>query len=145
MNWRTGLFFYVFSPSVKDYLSYREEEGFREKKKKIRASSNVQTCEWKILYESRAWFFKMVLCLSLWKLNIIEIRYSWASLVAKDGKEPACNAEGSDLIPGSGRSTEEGNGSSIPFLENSMNRGAWEVHGATKNLSCGWETPHEIQ
>ena len=41
------------------------------------------------------------------------------------------------LIPGSGRSPEEGNGTSVQnsCLENSMGRGAWQatVHGASKS------------
>ena len=43
-----------------------------------------------------------------------------------DGKESACNARDPGLIPGSGRSPEEGNGSPLqyPCLENSMNRRA---------------------
>ena len=40
-------------------------------------------------------------------------------------------------IPGSGRSSEEGNGHLLQYscLENSMNRGAWwvEVHGITES------------
>jgi len=40
------------------------------------------------------------------------------------------------LIPGSGRSPGEGNGNPLQYscLENSINRGAWQVtvHGATK-------------
>ena len=53
-----------------------------------------------------------------------------------DGKEFSCNAGNLDLIPGLGRSPEEGN--VYPFqysdLENSMDRGAWwaTVHGVTK-------------
>ena len=49
-----------------------------------------------------------------------------------DGKELACNAE--DVwIPGSGRFPGEGNGNSsqCSYLENPMDRGAWQatVHG----------------
>ena len=53
------------------------------------------------------------------------------------GKESACIAGDLDLIPGLGRSPEEGN--VYPFqysdLENSMDRGAWQaiVHGVTKS------------
>ena len=52
-----------------------------------------------------------------------------------DGKESACNTGDLGLIPGLGRSPEEGNG--FPFqyscLENSMDRGAWKaiVHEVT--------------
>ena len=49
------------------------------------------------------------------------------------GKESACNVEDPGLIPGSERSSEEGNGNPPQYscLENSMDRGAWgaTVHG----------------
>ena len=46
-----------------------------------------------------------------------------------DGKESACNARDMRLIPGSGRSSGEGNGNPLQysFLENSMDRGAWQA------------------
>ena len=49
-----------------------------------------------------------------------------------DGKESACNAGDPGLIPGSGRSPEEGNGNLLQYscLESSMDRG---VHGVTKS------------
>ena len=54
-----------------------------------------------------------------------------------DGKESACNAGDSGLIPGSGRSPGEGNSNPLQYscLENSMDRGAWgaTVHGAAKS------------
>ena len=42
-------------------------------------------------------------------------------------KESACNAGDPGLIPGSGRSLEEGNGNPLQYscLENPMDRGAW--------------------
>ena len=52
------------------------------------------------------------------------------------GKESTCNARDTrdlDLIPGSGRSPGEGNGSPLQYscLENPMDRGVWQaaVHG----------------
>ena len=52
-----------------------------------------------------------------------------ASLVAQMGKESACNVGDPGSIPGSGRSSGEGN--AYPFqyscLENSMDRGAWQA------------------
>ena len=44
-----------------------------------------------------------------------------------DDKESACNAGDPSLIPGSGRSSGEGNGNPLQYscLENSMNRAAW--------------------
>ena len=45
------------------------------------------------------------------------------------GKESACNARDLGSIPGSARSPQEGNGSPLQYscLENSMDRGAWQV------------------
>ena len=45
-------------------------------------------------------------------------------------KNPPASAEDTSLVPGSGRSPREGNGS----LENSMDRGAWQaiVHGVER-------------
>ena len=53
-----------------------------------------------------------------------------------DGKEYACNAEDRSLIPGSGRSPEEGKGYPLQYscLENFMDRRTWQVtfHGGCK-------------
>ena len=55
------------------------------------------------------------------------------------GKEPACSAGDSGLIPGLGRSPGEGNSYPLQYscLENSMHRGArWDtVHGLAKSLT----------
>ena len=54
-----------------------------------------------------------------------------------DSEESTCSAGDPDLIPGSGRSPEEGNGTPLQYsyLENSMDRGAWQatVHRVTKS------------
>ena len=54
-----------------------------------------------------------------------------------DGKASAYNAGDQGLIPGSGRSPEEGNGYPLQdsCLENPMDGGAWwtKVHGVSKN------------
>ena len=54
-----------------------------------------------------------------------------------DGKESACNAGDTGLIPGSGRSPGGGNGNPLQYscLGNPMNRGAWRptVHGVAKS------------
>ena len=89
--------------------------------------------------QDSSWIQSMIFFLNDILSVPLEIEYNWDSLFlgfpgGSDGKEPACNAKGPDLIPWSGRSTGERNGSSIPFLESSMDRGAWEVHGATKTL-----------
>ena len=54
-----------------------------------------------------------------------------------DGKVSACNVGDPGSIPGSGRSSGEGNGNPLQYscLENPMYRGAWEttVHGVAKS------------
>ena len=53
------------------------------------------------------------------------------------GKESACDAGDPGLIPGSGRSSGEGNGNPLQYscLENPMDRGVWQatVHGIAKS------------
>ena len=53
-----------------------------------------------------------------------------------DGKESACNAGDSGLIPGLGRSAGEENGNPLQYfcLENSLDRGAWQatIHGVIR-------------
>ena len=57
-----------------------------------------------------------------------------------EGKESACNAKGLGSIPGLGRFPGEGNSYPLQYsvLENSIDRGAWQVtvHGATKSWTC---------
>ena len=52
-------------------------------------------------------------------------------------KASACNAGDPGLIPGSGRSSGEGNGTPVQYscLENPMEEGPWwaTVHGVTKS------------
>ena len=54
-----------------------------------------------------------------------------------DSKESACNMGDPDLIPGSGRSSGEGNGYPLQYssLQNSMDRGPWQAtaHGVAKS------------
>ena len=54
-----------------------------------------------------------------------------------DNKESAFSAGDPGLIPGSGRSSGEGNGYPLQYsyLENSVDRGAWwaTVHGVAKS------------
>ena len=54
-----------------------------------------------------------------------------------EGKESACNAEDSGLMPGLGSSPGEGNGSPLQYscLENLVDRGAWQaiVQGVAKS------------
>ena len=55
-------------------------------------------------------------------------------------KNPLANAGDVALIPGVGKSPGEGNGNLLQYscLNNSMDRGAWQVivHGVTKNQTC---------
>ena len=61
----------------------------------------------------------------------------WDFSGGSDGKESACNSGNLDLIPGSGRSSGEGNGNPLQYscLENSMDRRAWNatVPGAAES------------
>ena len=54
-----------------------------------------------------------------------------------EGEGSACDTGDPGSIPGLGRSHGEGNGNPFQYsyLENSMDRGAWQVtiHGITKN------------
>ena len=54
-----------------------------------------------------------------------------------EGKVSACNVGDSGSIPGSGRSPAEENGNPLQYscLENSMDRGPWQVtvHGVAKS------------
>ena len=66
----------------------------------------------------------------------------WASQVALVVKNLLANAgdiKRGGLIPGPGRSPEEGHGNPLQYscLENPMDRGAWEatVHGISKSLT----------
>ena len=53
------------------------------------------------------------------------------------GKNSACSAGDLGSIPGEGRSPGEGNGKPLqyPYLENTMDRGAWRaaVHGVARS------------
>ena len=53
------------------------------------------------------------------------------------GKESACNAGDQGSIPGSGRSSGEGNDNLLQYscLENPIDRGAWQAaaHGVTNS------------
>ena len=59
---------------------------------------------------------------------------------SSNNKESVCVSGDLGLIPGSGRSPGKGHGNPLQYsyLENSMDRGAWEamVHGVSNNLQC---------
>ena len=65
-------------------------------------------------------------------------------LGGSDIKESARDAGDWGSIPGSGRSSGEGNGNPLQYscLENSMGRGAWQaaVHGVAKS----WTQPSDF-
>ena len=62
---------------------------------------------------------------------------SWEAQVAQMVKNLPANSGDASLIPGSGRSSGEGNGTPLQYscLENPMDRGAWWaiVHGVAKS------------
>ena len=64
-----------------------------------------------------------------------------------DGKESACHMGDSGSIPGSGRSSGEGNGNPLhySYLENPMDRGAWQaaVHGL-QSVRHDWATKRTV-
>ena len=66
-------------------------------------------------------------------MGVVQMGFSGGS----GGKESACNAGDSSLIPGLGRSPGEENGNPLQysFLENSMGRGAWKatIHGVAES------------
>ena len=66
------------------------------------------------------------------------ILYHWACPVAQLVKNLPANVEDTrdtGTIPGSGRSSGEGNGNPLQYscLENSMDRGTWRVHGVARS------------
>ena len=71
--------------------------------------------------------FFSLLCIFPNFFNNRHIWLLWDFPGGSDGKESACNAEDPGLIPGSGRSSGEGNINPLQFscLDNSMDRGAW--------------------
>ena len=68
-------------------------------------------------------------------LSKVEVKLGFSS--GSSGKESACNAGDLGSIPRLGRNPREGNGNPLQYswLENSMDRGAWQavVHGIVKN------------
>jgi len=63
---------------------------------------------------------------------------------SSNSKEFACNAGDLGSIPGSGRSSGEGNGNPLQYscLENPMDRGAWRatIHGVAKSQTMQQQT-----
>ena len=81
----------------------------------------------------RAMVFVVVLVVIVMVAVVMVVGFPGGS----DGKESACSAGDLSSIPGSERSSGEGNGYPLqyPCLENSMGRRAWRatVHGVTKS------------
>ena len=61
--------------------------------------------------------------------NLYSIFFFFCFLGGTDGKESACNAGDSGLIPGLARSLGEGDGYPLHYscLKHSMDRGAWQA------------------
>ena len=79
------------------------------------------------------WFTKRLI------KSILDVEYYQIWLPSLlSGNEPACNAGGMGLIPGSGRSPGEGSATLLQYscLENPTDRGNWQaiVHGVAKEL-----------
>ena len=68
----------------------------------------------------------------LWTYKVVKLGFPHSSI----GKNSSCNAGDLGLIPGSGRSSGEGNGNPLQYscLENPMDKGAWQatVHGIAR-------------
>ena len=75
------------------------------------------------------------------QLNVLYLNI-WGFPGGSDSKEPACNAGDPGSIPGSGRSSGEGNGNPLQdsCLDNSPARGDWQatVHGGHKESDTTW-------
>ena len=71
-----------------------------------------------------AGYIHIHMCGYISTLQLYMVLPQWLS-----GKESACNAGDLGLIPGSGRSPGEGNGNPLQYfyLENPMDRGAWQA------------------
>ena len=113
----------------------------------------TQHCsEWLVFYKVQAWFhyleefqeFFMAnyffnKCLIEWLMCPLYMSYLGfpGGTVVKNPPVNIEDARSTDSIPGSGRSPREGNGNPLQYsyLENSMNRGAWQgsVHGVAKS------------
>ena len=70
----------------------------------------------------------------IWKSSVICMIFTSGSVV----KNPPANAGDAGLIPGSGRTPGEGNGTPLQYswVENSMDKGTWQAtfHGVPKDL-----------
>ena len=79
-------------------------------------------------------FFPFTCCIDFF-FNLFILYCSFPD--GRGGKESACNAGDSGLIPSSGRSPGEGNGCPLQYscLETPMDRGTWQaiVHRVAKS------------
>ena len=88
-----------------------------------------------------AWVCLLAKCSLMGDSNILLIAKGFPP--SSVGKESACNAGDQGSIPGSGRSSGEGNGNPLQYscLENPMDRGAWQatVHRVAR-VELNWAT-----
>ena len=98
----------------------KETEENNRTEKKILGESIILSTTNSIYLIALLYGLKEALCEELWKVSA-----RWLS-----GKESACHARDVGLIPGSGRSSGEGNSNPLQYscLGNPIDRGAW---GAT--------------
>ena len=93
------------------------------------------------------YYFILIIFSDSIKILALITQWDWASLVAQMVKESSCNAGDWDSIPGLGRCPREGNGNPLKYswLENSMDRGAWQatVQGLSKSQTWLNTTHHK--
>ena len=126
----------VFSFSDHQWKKWKMKEELTCSKRKIPLAVSELVMDWMSPPDSRAegvtpvWIFG-----DRAFRDIIKVKRDFPS--GSDGKEPAYNAGGPSLIPGSERPTGEEKGNPLQYscLENSMGRGAWwaTVHGIAKS------------
>ena len=100
----------------------------------------ARVLEWGAIAFSARYAGEYLRTISVTSQNCWDSQMGWCPVGfprGSDGKESACNAGDPCLIPGSGRFPGEENGNSLQYscLENSINRGAWQltVHGVIKS------------
>ena len=122
-------------------LTFHKVLPFREKAFSVLPLSVMLTIDFvDILYqvEKVSFLYQLGKILFLNQNRILDYKYfAPIELVGSDGKVSAYNVGDLGWIPGSGRSSGEGNGDPLQYscLENPTDRGAWQttVHGVAKS------------